>query len=435
MDVYFATNLIVSVVTLLTLRYGNGSNSASYYLSLFAILSWFVPYNLISQLIPEQVLTTPIVLSLSQVTTIASTSQQNTNIVELSAWLTWGFISLALIGAVAFLTQLIHSLRWQRRLLDDRQLIPFTGCNSKSQAPVYLSNQVASGLLIGVFKPVILVSSKLKNTQLFELIVAHENQHLKAHDNIRLIILELAARLFWWNPFMQKLVSANRFYIEARCDEQASTGYGKDNYLRDLNALILCHHADQSNTLTCAALTKGKHNLTRVKRLKEKGKMTIKNKLCYLFAALATLVTISWSAVSTAEITEKNLDPNRLGALVTIDAKIIVNPYSEGQRRETRSQIVLWIDFAKEASFKINDDFLSNLKVTEHNNYPFFEMELIELNSDENEKMAIAQPKLTLNYGENGMIEFYDPEVSQNFYSIKVTIDKATQPEAQATNT
>ncbi len=430
MDNYFYVNVSIAFAVLLIIRYGKGSNNANYYLSSMAIAAWFIPYPLLAELIPAQVLVEPIIVSFSTLNTTVTTNGGQWLQFDINSWLQWGLWGLASFGVVLFIKQLIDCARWYRQVMTDPSLNLLNEISAKHHLPVYSVNQVDSGLLLGLFKPVIIISNQINDPKHIDLIIAHEQQHIKNHDNFRLLILELTECLFWWNPLVRKLVNINRFLIEARCDENASKDYGKVDYINDLTSLILSKYQDKPSNLICSATSNGTNNVARIKLLKEKRNMTFNKKLTYAVIALASITTMSWTALATAINNKQgqHLQANQkqLGALIDFDVKIITEKTDETESAVS-ANVIMWGDFDYKASYKINEEFAFNFQVTDSGEYALLDIELIEVTQG-NEKI-IANPKLTIEFGKEGIIEIDNPQVSSNIYRIKAKPAKAVRPE------
>ena len=69
MENYLYISAFISIVVLFFIHYGKGTSNANYYLSCLAIIAWFIPYNLLAELIPKEALRAPIILAFSEITT------------------------------------------------------------------------------------------------------------------------------------------------------------------------------------------------------------------------------------------------------------------------------------------------------------------------------------------------------------------------------
>jgi len=423
---YLYINTSISLIALILIRYGKGTNNANYYTSSLAIVAWFIPYPLLAKLIPPQILTEPIIISISKMTSASILSTKQWLPLDINLWLKIALMILISIGLLLFIKKMMTYLKWKKKLLTDPSLTLLNKVSLQYQLPVYSSNKITSGILLGILKPVIIISSQINNLKYLNLIICHEKQHMKNQDNLRLLLLELSECLFWWNPFVRKLVTINRFLIEARCDESTSKEYGKVNYIEDISALMLTQNNNKINKLSCLATSNSTNNIARIKRLKEYRIMTFRKKLTFLFIALATVTAMAWNTLATANNNNKaqteKVNPEQLGALIDFD--VIISNKETGDLESThQTTMVIWQSFNEEASIELNDVFSINFQVTDLGETSSIAFELIEIEAST--KSTFSTPKLTVAYGKEAMIEIDNPELSNKAYSIKFTLDKA----------
>lgn len=444
---YFSISIVISLIAIGIINYSKGTSSANYYLSLTAIIAWFIPYPFLADLIPKAVLSEPIIVSFSQLTLTKVSSSEPLVYIEYDLWVKWGLSLLVSIGALLFVARLIQSASWKKQLMQDATLTLQRELSTKYQVSVYSVNQVSTGLLLGIVKPVIIISTDIKNSKYLDLIISHEQQHIKNKDNTRLLLLTLGECLFWWNPLVRKLITVNRFYIEARCDEHASKQYGEAGYTEGLAALILLkHHTNnhsqqlskrqgKENNLFCSAISMVTNNVARIKLLKEKRKMTFKTKLTYAMVALTALTTISWNTLATAYNTERvqhsEADKKQLGALVDFKITISYNregdPESDSYSEDVRViEVGIWSHFDEKFNIKVGDEFTVNIKAKDLGELVSLEYDLIEVTPSG--EAIISKPKLTVKYGDEATVEIDNPQVSKNAYSIIATPTKTYNP-------
>ena len=431
MESYLYINTSISLIVLAFIKYEKGSNNANYYLSLAAIIAWFLPYTIIAEFIPSNVLVDPIIISISHVSAITSTVSHLSNQPILEYWLIAGFWALISIGFLLFLLRFNNSIKWKKKIMADPSLSYMSQLSKVHNVPIYAIEQVESGFILGVFKPVIVISSRFIASDYLQLIITHERQHLKNHDNFRLFILTLCECLFWWNPIVRKLIVANRFYIEARCDEAASKRYGIKQYINDLSSLILVKNSRDSHHFVCPVISNENSNISRIKLLKEEHTMTIKNKLMYMLVAILTFTLISWNTIATAQHSKSDSinsgAGDKVGAMMHFDAKVTYRVPADNVERVTSSNIIMWTDFNKKAAVNINNEVIFSYKVRDlDGKVAVIEMDIIEIVGEK--EQVVAQPKLTVAYTQEAMVEIDNLQLSNHAYSIKFTTFKAKQP-------
>jgi len=429
MENYFYISIVISLAVLTLISYGKGTSDANYYLSLLAIISWFIPYTYIAELIPKEALIEPVVIAFATLSFASPVNAEQLSYFPLELWLKQGFLALIGIGVLLFIKRVIIFITWRNTILNDPSLTNLRDLSSERQRPVYSVNKVSSGLLLGIVNPVILISTFITEPKHIALIIAHEKQHLTNNDNLRLLLLAMAECLFWWNPLVRKLIKLNRFFIEARCDQRASKTYGDTAYIEDLASLILTNTQTKSSHFVCSASSNSTNNIARIKLLQEKRTMTLRKKISYSLIALTTITAMSWNTFATATSAEKvqqsKAEHKPLGALVDFDA-IITNKIKENVIQTFTSKMTLWVNFDEKATFKIGEGFTFNFKAKDLGESVSLEYELIE-SMQSNEKIVL-KPILTVKYGEEATIEINNSDVSQYAYLIKSTPQKAENP-------
>jgi beta-lactamase regulating signal transducer with metallopeptidase domain len=429
MENYLYISATISLIVLTLLKYGKGTSSANYYLSSLAIVSWFIPYPYLAELIPKEALIDPVVFNFSTLTSDTIVNSKQTINLTIELWLKWGLWILIGIGVLLLINRIREAFDWRNKIKKDPSLTLNNELSTQYQLTIYSVDNVSSGLLVGILNPVIIISKLITDPKHLALIITHEKEHLANKDNLRLMLLEIAECLFWWNPLVRLLITMNRFLIEVRCDEKASKKYGRDGYIEDLASLVLLNHRNKPNNFVCTATSHNQNNITRIKLLKEKRIMTFRKKLTYAIIVFTTVTTMSWNTLATATrneaVQQVSDQQEQLGALVYFDAMITNN--KKGNSENTyHYQVTLWMNFDKKSTIKIDEEFTINFKANDLGKSVFLEYELIE--SRESKEEIVSKPKLTSTYGEEVTIEINNPQVSEYAYLIKSTILKATDP-------
>jgi beta-lactamase regulating signal transducer with metallopeptidase domain len=441
MENYLYINAVISFAVLAFIHFEKGTSTANYYLSSLAIIAWFIPYPLLAELIPKEALTEPIILAFSKISAADSFSGEPILHLDVDLWLKWSLVTLLNIGFFLFMKRLITSVKWRNQLMKDPSLTLLKQSSATHKLSVYSVSQISSALLLGIMNPIIIISNKITDPKHIALIISHEKQHLRSLDNVRLLLLALAECLFWWNPLVRKLIKMNRFFIEARCDENASKLYGTNAYIEDLASLVLAKHHDKHqekpNRFVCSASANITNNIARIKLLKEKRKMTFRKKLAYTVIALTTITTMSWNTLATATTTvtkqQNEANQKKLGALIKFDT-IITNKL-EGDKQDTyRYQVTFWVNFDEKATFKIGEkgfpeSFTINFTAKDLGESTSLQYELIETHALD--EKTISKPRLTVAFGQEATIEIDNPQVSKYAYLIKATPTKSTNPSVQ----
>lgn len=84
---------------------------------------------------------------------------------------------------------------------------------------VIFTNKVSSPCCIGIRNPKILLPDQDYEGQAFEYIILHETAHIKNHDNLIRLLIDLLCSIYWWNPIMGLLKKDLSQSLEIRCDQ------------------------------------------------------------------------------------------------------------------------------------------------------------------------------------------------------------------------
>ena len=72
--------------------------------------------------------------------------------------------------------------------------------------------------VIGIKKIIVALPLKKYTQKELEFILKHEFAHIKHHDSLLKLFLEFLDVLYWWNPFLHKLIIEIHKLLEIRCD-------------------------------------------------------------------------------------------------------------------------------------------------------------------------------------------------------------------------
>lgn len=103
---------------------------------------------------------------------------------------------------------------------------------------VKVSSQVQEPYVAGVFKPVIyLPTMELTDDELF-FILRHEEEHIRARDGLKKLLLLMIKWLFWFNPFAHISMEEADRLLELRCDERVTRTLDEEGKLRYAQSMI-----------------------------------------------------------------------------------------------------------------------------------------------------------------------------------------------------
>lgn len=115
-----------------------------------------------------------------------------------------------LIGAIVFfLAHIINYFRFKTKI-----------CSSISkQNGYYVSSMIHSPLMIGFFKPLIILPERSYTQTELEVILKHENTHRKRHDTWYKLLLVIVNAVHWFNPVIYVMIRRAVRDLEYSCDD------------------------------------------------------------------------------------------------------------------------------------------------------------------------------------------------------------------------
>lgn len=141
--------------------------------------------------------------------------------VAFAVWLLGAVAWLAAsgIGHVRFLRTV---RRWSRPIGEKEPLDALARAKARAgvRRHVWLRRcpAVASPMLLGVLRPVILLPDTALAGPALELVLLHELYHLRRGDIPAKMLMLLARAMHWFNPFMRCVARALAYHCEASCD-------------------------------------------------------------------------------------------------------------------------------------------------------------------------------------------------------------------------
>lgn len=103
---------------------------------------------------------------------------------------------------------------------------------------IYRCKRIVSPMMIGFFKPKILLPDIDYSSEETEVIVSHEMTHFKRHDMWYKLLLLIANSLHWFNPLVYVMVSCANRDLEYSCDDAVVRGKGME-YRKFYSMVIL----------------------------------------------------------------------------------------------------------------------------------------------------------------------------------------------------
>lgn len=137
----------------------------------------------------------------------------------------WLFISIILLFRKIYgYKQLVKTVEQQNEIVVDEQLLAVlemvsTEMGIKKRIPVYTNSFLRAPILIGVFRPSIIIPSKWIPLSELKYIFRHELTHFRRRDFIYKWLVEITVCLHWFNPVIYWVRKQINRACELSCDE------------------------------------------------------------------------------------------------------------------------------------------------------------------------------------------------------------------------
>lgn len=107
---------------------------------------------------------------------------------------------------------------------------PGADTRERRMLPVYMTDQVGTPCMYGLFFPAIYVTSQVaEDPWLFAMVLRHEQMHYRQGDHIWAVLRTLCLCIHWYNPLVWLAVALSRQDGELACDEGVLRQLGEEN--------------------------------------------------------------------------------------------------------------------------------------------------------------------------------------------------------------
>lgn len=160
----------------------------------------------------------------------------------------WFCIALFLVGYWIWMHFSVNKmLRYSVLNKDDTNEKVKQSLSIKRNFSVYTSNKILSPVIVGFFKPKIILPQDIKLTgKEKECVLAHEMVHIKRFDQFIKAIMFFISAFHWYNPLVWLCFYLFNEDIETSCDQEVLNYYGMSYKKNYATALVDC--ADKNNT-------------------------------------------------------------------------------------------------------------------------------------------------------------------------------------------
>lgn len=157
---------------------------------------------------------------------------------------------------------------------------------------IYISKQVDSPCIIGIFKPRILIPENI-NMENLEYVIAHERAHIKNGDNFWKLLGLVISKVHWFNPFAWLFLKLAFADMEQACDERVLAGVGEDK--KKEYALTLVDYAQKQYAFSSAL--GGGNVRSRVENILDYKKLSIFSGIVFVIFCLIVAFVLLTNAM------------------------------------------------------------------------------------------------------------------------------------------
>ena len=256
-----------------------------------------------------------------------------------------------LVGAVLMLAYALISFILMKRKVRASAVI---------RGRVQECDEVDSPFILGVFCPVIYVPSGI-NEKTLELVIAHEETHLKRHDHWWKPLGFVLLAVYWFNPLCWVAYILFCRDIESACDEKVIRDKDRDYIAAYLQALLDCS-TNRRDIIVYQLLFGGISVKTRVKEMVNYKKPTILMIITSIIIVIFVAICFTTNPVSAEE---PDINNSALGSVADInqnDGTIIVIRDSNGEVVETHESDDHITNYNESDNYVIDesDDHITN---------------------------------------------------------------------------
>ena len=258
-----------------------------------------------------------------------------------------------LIGVIILLIEIVQYMRfrlliskWSEKVKDRRLLNLFNACkdelNINKRVILRSYGPINSPILVGIFKPTVLIPNPREDHRRLKMIFSHELKHLKRWDILIKIVALLAKAIHWFNPLIYILLKEMDRYCEYSIDEKLVENMDLDDrkyYGETILSLAGTSTLDY-RPLTTAMGSRGKQLKARLENMIYSVKMTRKK---YIISFLMGILILVSGLTVACNILPANMEANNIEE-DNIENSIVKN---EKKNNEAESETSLEGDVIK----------------------------------------------------------------------------------------
>lgn len=207
--------------------------------------------------------------------------------IKSSIWLLWlGVAALLFVRKVTSYHSFVRYVHTgTRRIEDERFLAVYkevsTEAGLKKPLPIYANQLVASPMLVGIFRPIIIIPELEIDDAELRHVFWHELTHYRRLDIFYKWLTQIAVCLHWFNPLVYLISREINRDCELSCDEAIISGLDENGRLRYGDTLLSTLKTDGTYSDAIVSLTLSentellKERLAAILSFKKKSKVTI----------------------------------------------------------------------------------------------------------------------------------------------------------------
>lgn len=263
-----------------------------------------------------------------------------------------GFISFLIFHIFSYFKFKKNVNRWSRIL------------DIEYDIPVYTCQKIDTPMLIGLFKPKILIPSQTYSELELEAVLEHENIHFKRKDLWMKVLFTVANAVHWFNPIVYMMVNRANWDMELSCDDEVILDRSLDFKKAYSNIILNFASSNKLNILT-TQFSGGKKDMK--KRLEN---IFNKNKRSGLLLVTIISLTLIGSTLVGCSTSSSEVDIEIEGMPKTVKGIL-----SEKEKNADLENLI-------KDTFQIPEEYLADTKYYYNN---------IDLNGDGNDEIfAVA---------------------------------------------
>ncbi|MGN6193631.1 MAG: M56 family metallopeptidase [Ginsengibacter sp.] len=194
---------------------------------------------------------------------------------------------------------------WRQKIMQLAQKL-----NIEKKISAYFSKHIDTPMMIGFFKPVILLPLAMINhlsTQQFEAILLHELAHVRRNDYLLNLLQSIIDTILFFNPFTWWITKNIREEREKCCDEMVLQLSDPYHYAR---ALLALEEPLRNRSLVMTAVGKRSQLFHRIKNIMEmkNNRINLRQKLVALLLIVSASFSVAWLSPKENETTQKKQD-------------------------------------------------------------------------------------------------------------------------------